>query len=221
VRQGAATIALTTSDAARLTELSGAPDRVHRVPAPFPSRLPPAETPLPGSPAVVLFGSEGWRPNREGARWFVEAVWPRVRAALPQAVLHVLGPPVGSAAGVRTRPAPIDSREAFARGAVLVVPLHVAAGVRMKILEAWARGVPVVATPEAAQGLDVISGQELLLAAEAEAFAAALCRLHGEPDLAPALVAAGRDRLAAHHEPAAVAARLVEVYTAVVPAAGG
>jgi hypothetical protein len=213
VRRAAATIALTTRDAARLAELSGAPDRVHHVPAPFPSRLPPADGPLPGSPAVVLLGSEGWRPNREGARWFVDRVWPRVRTALPQAVLHVLGLPVRAGAGICARPAPADSREAFADGAVLVVPLHVASGVRMKILEAWARGVPVVATPEAAQGLEATGGRELLLAREPEEFTLALRRLHEEPGLAAALVAAGRDRLAARHGPGAVAARLVEVYT--------
>jgi hypothetical protein len=129
-------------------QLSGAPDRVHHVPAPFPSRLPPAERPLPGSPAVVLFGSEAWRPNREGTRWFVDQVWPRVRAALPRAELHVLGLSVRAGAGVCARPAPADSREAFAAGAVLVVPLRVAAGVRMKILVAW-RG-RAVATPNRA-----------------------------------------------------------------------
>ncbi len=135
-----------------------------------------------------------------------------MRAALPQAVLHVLGLPVRTGAGVVARPSPTDSREAFAAGAVLVVPLRVASGVRMKILEAWARGVPVVATPEAVQGLEATDGRDLLLAREPEEFALALRRLHEEPGLAAALVAAGRDRLAARHEPGAVAARLVEVY---------
>jgi hypothetical protein len=212
VRQSAATIALTAHDALRLAELSGVPGRVHHVPAPFPSRLPAAERPLPGSPAVVLFGSGGWRPNREGAGWFVGRVWPRVRAVLPQAVLHVLGLPVRAGAGICARPAPADSREAFPVGAILAVPLRVASGVRMKILEAWARGVPVVATPEAAQGLEATDRRELLLAREPEEFTLALRRLHQEPGLATALVAAGRDRLAARHGPGAVAARLVEVY---------
>jgi polysaccharide biosynthesis protein PslH len=219
VRRTAATVALTAPDAARLTELAGVAGRVRQVPAPFPSRLPPAERPLAGSPAVVLFGSAGWRPNREGARWFLDRVWSRVEAALPQAVLHVVGLPVRAGAGVRARRAPADSREAFAGGAFLVVPLRVAAGVRMKILEAWARGVPVVATPEAAQGLDAADGRELLLAREPGEFALALRRLHEEPGLAAALVAAGRDRLAARHDPEAIAARLVEVYASAVSGA--
>lgn len=212
VRETAATAALSAHDAARLVELSGAADRVHHVPAPFPAWLSPAPRPLPGAPAVVLFGSRGWRPNEAGARWFLEEVWPRVRAALPAAALHVVGAPVASSAGILGHPAPADSREAFAEGSILVVPLHVASGVRMKILEAWARGVPVVSTPAGAQGLEATDGRELLLAHDPESFALALRRLHAEPGVAELVVAAGRRRLAAHHEPGAVAARLTEVY---------
>jgi polysaccharide biosynthesis protein PslH len=212
VREAAATVALSAHDAARLVELSGAADRVHHVPAPFPARLTPASMALPGAPAVVLFGSGGWRPNEEGARWFLEKAWPRVRAVLPGAVLHVPGAPVASSEGVLGRPAPADSREVFAEGSVLVVPLHVASGVRMRILEAWARGVPVVSTPAGAQGLDATDGRELLLARDPESFALALRRLHAEPGVAELVVAAGRRRLATRHEPGAVAALLTEVY---------
>ncbi len=212
VRRAAATVALTAHDAARLTELAGTAGRVHHVPAPFPSRLPSAGSALAGSPAVVLFGSSGWSPNRDETRWFVERAWPRVRSVLPGAVLHVVGLPAHGGVSIRAWPAPADSREAFADGALLVVPLRVASGVRMKILEAWARGVPVVATPEAAQGLAASDGRELLLARGPAEFALALRRLQEEPGLGATLVAAGRDRLAAHHEPGAVAARLVEVY---------
>jgi glycosyltransferase involved in cell wall biosynthesis len=220
VREAAATVALTACDASRLAELSGAADRVTCVPAPFPSRLPPAARPLAGAPAVLLFGSSGWRPNEEGARWFLGKVWPLVRAALPEAGLHVVGAPLAASAGVLGRAAPEDSRELFAEGAVLVVPLHVASGVRMKILEAWARGVPVVATRAGARGLDATDGRELLLADEPEAFVLALRRLHAEAGLAAALVAAGRERLAARHEPGAVAARLTEVYARAASSVG-
>jgi glycosyltransferase involved in cell wall biosynthesis len=153
-------------------------------------------------------------------RWFVDRAWFQVRVALLQAVLYVLGMPVWAGASVSARSAPAYSREAFADGVFLVVLLCVASGVRMKILEAWVRGVPVVAIFEAAQGLEAIDGRELLLARDPGEFAHALRRLHEVPGLAAALVGAGRDRLAARHEPAAVAARLVEVYASALSTGG-
>ena len=214
VRRTAATIALTRGDAARLGALSGVPNKVHRIPPPFPSELPAAVEGLSGAPAVVLIGSGGWLPNERGRTWFLRHVWPEVRAALPGALLHLFGHSGGGhdGAGVVFQGPLEDSRQAFAPNAVLVVPLHFGSGVRMKILEAWARGVPVVATPEAAEGLDADDGRELLLARTPADFVAALRLLTLEPRLAPSLVAGGRKRLASHHHPSEVAARLSAVY---------
>jgi hypothetical protein len=224
VRRAAATVALTPADAARLAELAGTGARVHAVAAPFPPRLPVGKAALFGDPPVILLGSAGWLPNADSAAWFAASIWPDVRRALPGAVLHVFGeavPVEQPATAVVAHPPPSDSAEAFAPRAILAVPLRIASGVRMKVLEAWARGVPVVATPEAVAGLDATHGCELLVAQDGAEFAAALARLHREPALARALVAAGRQRLAAHHAPAAVAARLTEIYAAVAgPAAG-
>jgi hypothetical protein len=218
VRRTASTVALTAPDAARLALLSGAPEKTRVVPAPFPARLPPAEEPLPGAPVVVVLGSAGWRPNREGTAWFLTRVWPLVKAGCPGAILYLFGGDTGGGDGVVVKPAPSDSREAFPPASILAVPLHVASGVRMKILEAWARGVPVVATPEAAAGLEAAHGRELLIAGGAPEFAEGIRRLHAEPRLAAALVEAGRRLLAAVHAPEAVAARLVDVYSAVLSA---
>jgi glycosyltransferase involved in cell wall biosynthesis len=214
VRRAAATIALTERDAARLRALSGAAVKVHRVPAPFPSELPAAEEPLPGAPAVVLMGSGGWLPNERGTGWFLREVWPEVRGALPGAVVHLFGDPgrAHDGAGIVLHGPLQDSRQAFAPNAVLVVPLPFGSGVRMKILEAWARGVPVVATPEAALGLEADDGRELLLARTPADFTAVLRLLTLESRLAPSLVARGRELLAARHHPDQVAALLSAVY---------
>ncbi len=227
VRRCSATLALTAEDAERLRRLSGADDKVHHVPAPFEVELPPAAESLPGKPAVVLFGSGGWRPNAAGADWFVRRVWPRVRAAQPEAILYAFG--VRAAGdGVIHQPPPKGSRDAYPRGAVLAVPLQVASGVRIKILEAWARGVPVVATPAAARGLDVADGEHLLLARDSEGFAAALGRLTREPELAGRLIEQGRRRLRERHALPRVAERLENIYESLLqsqvpspPSAGG
>jgi len=140
-----------------------------------------------------------------------------VRRALPAAVLHVFGGSQGATAaeeGVVRHASPADSRDAFAPGSVLVVPLTNGSGVRMKILEAWARGVPVVASPAAALGLEAEDGRDLLLAASADAFVDALQRLSREPGFGASLVAAGRRQLEDRYAPAVVAARLAAVYQA-------
>ncbi|MCP4662829.1 MAG: glycosyltransferase [bacterium] len=225
VRRSAATVALTREDAARLAALAEAAGsrrgeldgKLHVVPAPFAAELPAAERPLAGSPAVVLFGSGGWLPNRAGAEWFLRDIWPRVRDARPEAMLHLIGlvrggPPAGDPS-VTVHPSPADSRAAYPGGALLVVPLAIASGVRIKILEAWARGVPVIATPEAARGLEAADGRELLLARDAAEFAAAIGRLHRQTELREAVVAAGRRRLRTDHAPERVAASLEGIYT--------
>jgi Glycosyl transferase 4-like domain/Glycosyl transferases group 1 len=210
----AATVALTSADAARLEGLASGLRRVHVVPAPLACDLPPAESALGGEPAVVMMGSGGWLPNRRGAERFRTEAWPAVRRALPQARLHFfgVGGPSSPEQGIESHPAPRDSRAAFPPGAVLVVPLELASGVRMKILEAWARGVAVVATPAAAAGLEATDGRELLLAHGAEGFVTALRRLHDERGLGPSLAAAGRELLGRRHDPAGVAASLAAIY---------
>lgn len=211
VRRVARTVALTEADAARLAALAGPGFAVEPLAVPFPRDLP-AGPALEGEPAVVLVGSGGWLPNRAGAEWFLDRVWPRVLALRPAARLHLFGeePAGGPRAGLIPWPAPADSATAFPRGGVLAVPLHVASGVRMKILEAWARGLPVVATPEAAAGLGAEHGREILIASDPEALARALAEL-GE-DQARALVRAGRMLLAARHDPARIAGRLLAIY---------
>jgi hypothetical protein len=220
VRRAAATLALTREDASRLRELAaGDPGagraRIGLVRAPFPA-LPPGTGRLAGEPAVAVFGSRGWLPNDEGAAWFAAEVWPAVRAAAPGAVLHLFGAPEERPGpGIVAHPSPRDSAEVYAPGSILAVPLRIASGVRIKILEAWARGVPVVATPTALAGLEAVDGREALVAGDAQGFAAAIALLHREPALAAALVAAGHQARRQRHDPEEVARTLIQEYQAV------
>jgi hypothetical protein len=209
VRRVTATLPLSEQDAARLRQLAGG-GSIRVVRAPFPELAPGSST-LPGDPPVVLLASRGWLPNEDSVRWFLGEVWSAVRAEVPGAVLHVFGgEPEGE--GVVHHPPPADSAEAFAPGSILAVPLRIGSGVRMKVLEAWARGVPVVGTSAAVSGLEVEDGREALVADGAAGLARAVARLHREPGLAQRLVEEGRRALRERHEPARVVADLISVY---------
>lgn len=220
IGSAAATIALSAADGERLRVLGPEGASVEVLAPPFPERLETTAQPLAGSPAVVLFGSAGWEPNRRAERRFADEIWPRVRAASPGALLHWFGAdPGGNSTGASSgtaaveRPgvyvhrSPTASAAAFAPGAVLALPLDIASGVRMRVLEAWARGVVIVASPAAASGLNATDGRELLLARNAEEFAVAIERIATIPGLAERLIAGGRARLAADHAPARFATR--------------
>jgi glycosyltransferase involved in cell wall biosynthesis len=214
------TIALTGHDG---TILGGAlgmtARRIRVIPPPFPSPLTTTETPLQGEPAIVLVAG-GWLPNQDSTRWFFSSIWNEIRHIMPEAQVHVFGGKAPKTAStVNWERAPSDSINLFRPDAILVVPLRVASGIRMKILEAWARGVPVVASPEAVSGLDGVDGRDFLLARDGSEFAAAIQRLHCDPNLRQRLVESGRSALSARHEPGVVASMLEAAY--VEAAAGG
>jgi glycosyltransferase involved in cell wall biosynthesis len=81
---------------------------------------------------------------------------------------------------------------------VTAVPLLEGGGTRLKVLEAWALGRPVVSTTMGVVGLDVVPGREALVADDPESFARALSEVLVDPDLAVALIGAGRVAVQAH-----------------------
>lgn len=214
VRRAAAVLPLTAEDAARLRALAGGPGNLRIVRAAFPD-LPAASGPrLSGEPAVVVLGSQGWLPNEDSVGWFLAEVWPSTIAGLPGAMLHLFGaaPPGPLPGRVTVHPPPRESAEAFAPGSILAVPLRIGSGVRIKVLEAWARGVPVVGTPAALAGLEVEDGREALVAGDPRTFAASIGRLAAEPGLAARLVEEGRRARRERHDPARIAEELLRAY---------
>ncbi|HKQ19685.1 MAG TPA: glycosyltransferase family 4 protein [Candidatus Eisenbacteria bacterium] len=111
-------------------------------------------------PTVLLPGSFAWEPNVEGALRFLSEGWPQVSAAVPAARLRIAGkaPPsrlrdAAARGGVTLMPDIPSMEDEFAAATVVVVPLWVGAGARVKVVEAMAARVPVVATPLAVEGL--------------------------------------------------------------------
>jgi hypothetical protein len=208
------TVALTPNDATtfRGLDASAEPERIVAVAPAFPRELP-AGSPREGAPAIVLVGSTGWWPNQQAMRWFMREVMPRLSRRLPRAVVHVFGGDAGpSAPNLRWHGAPADSTDAFPENAIVAVPLFVGSGIRMRILEAWARGVPVVATSNAARGLDIAPGRELSIADTPDDFSASLSDLAENAEARRARIAAGRDYLARRHDPVCATEALLDVY---------
>jgi len=84
--------------------------------------------------------------------------------------------------------------------AVFIVPLHAGGGTRVKILDAWCWGLPVVTTRVGAEGIRARDGENVLLGDTAEAFAQAVVRVLREPELAARLAAGGRRTVEAHYD---------------------
>jgi hypothetical protein len=213
VRRVRSTIALTRPDGNALAGAGGLEARrIRIIPPPFPNSLPGSGERFEGDPPIILLGG-GWLPNRDSVVWFLASIWDDVRAANPAAHLHVFGGtrPTGVRAA-SWHPSPTDSRLLFPDNAILVVPLRVASGIRMKIIEAWARGTPVVATPQAVAGLDVEHAQEALLARTGEEFAAAINSVHSDPDLRSEIILRGRRVLSSRLDPTRIGGLLEATY---------
>ncbi|WP_395736488.1 glycosyltransferase [Prosthecobacter sp.] len=140
---------------------------------------------------VMFMGSMDWYANVDGVNWFVEAVWPLIQREMPQARFVIVGrkPPAeiqalaGTGKNIEVTGTVPDVRP-YLRGAdVIVVPLRIGGGTRLKIYEAMAAEVPVVSTSVGAEGLDVKDGRHVLLADTAEDTAAKVLQVLRNPAL--------------------------------------
>jgi len=165
-----------------------------------------AEQPVPRSPqarAVLSLAPMDLQLNADGVCWFAREVYPLVRRAVPAVRLYVCGPE--PTAAVRALPAQepsievtgyvADPRPYVADSACLIVPLRGGGGMHVKILEALARGIPVVTTSVGCAGLDLVPGRHLLVADTPSDFADAVALLLRDPELGARLAAAGRQRV--------------------------
>ena len=187
-----------------------------------------------GPPTILFVGAMSWAPNAAAARFLTTEVLPRVRAEVPGARLRIVGRDAGPEvqalarhAGVEVTGAVPDVLPHLADAYVMAVPLEAGGGTRLKILEAFAAGVPVVSTPVGAEGLDVIHGRDLWLAPRAR-FAEAVVRVLTHPIRAAELAAHARELVVQRYDwssigriaCAAVAAASQPAATAPAAAAG-
>jgi glycosyltransferase involved in cell wall biosynthesis len=137
--------------------------------------------------------------NVDAALYLAEEIWPRVRAAVPDARLRLVGPKPSAAVraldgrdGIEVVGLVPDLRDEIARATATLVPLRVGTGTKNKILQSAAMARPVVTTSTGTEGMDAGSGQEALVADDPAAFADAVIRLQASPELRRTMGQQGR-----------------------------
>jgi glycosyltransferase involved in cell wall biosynthesis len=166
----------------------------------YPNAIPRSSEPARGDEEAVVFsGNMEYHPNRTAVRYFRREIWPSLRQQAPNVVWRLVGKNPEAIAEFTAGDPRIEVAGAvgnaiaeLARSRVAVVPLLAGSGTRLKILEAWAAGLPVVSTSIGAEGLGAHDGEHLLIADDPTGFGQATLQLLTRADLRRKLATAGR-----------------------------
>jgi glycosyltransferase involved in cell wall biosynthesis len=192
-------------------------DRVAAVKSPVNPRAP-LLGPWAADPTILLAGHLDHFPNSDAAIRFIADIFPRIKKRCRRAKLVVAGknpPPelrlLGQSEDVKLVERRADFRELFREAWIAVAPHRVERGVRNEVLESLALGVPVVASPEAISGLDVIPNRDLAMESGPQAFADRVADLLDDPERLDILGEQGRKSVHNNYSHWSVAIRLEEV----------
>jgi len=168
---------------------------------------------------MLFLGSFRHTPNQVALDWFIRQVLPLILEKRPEARLVVVGsdaPPehvyADYAAAIEFRGFVEDIREPLGRFSVFVCPVRSGSGVRVKLLEAFAVGMPVVSTRIGAEGLEYRNGRFCMLADSPDAFAEAVLALFEDPQAAAEMAIRARDEVVANWDMAAITRKLEASY---------
>ncbi len=197
-----AVFAVSEADRQALIELGARPERLRLLPnLPNPALLErPTLTYAATEPLILYFGTLGWQPNLQGLAYLLRTVFPLVRQRLPEVRLVIAGreaPPwlrrlARRAAGVEFLGPVEDAEPLYLRARLFVEASRSGGGTRLKVLNALARGLPVVTSPEGVEGLNLVTGEHLLVADDPQSMAEAVVRLVVDPELWRSLSENGR-----------------------------
>jgi polysaccharide biosynthesis protein PslH len=142
------------------------------------SYFSPANVSTGTASSIVFLGRMDYFPNIDGVCYFAEHILPLIRKAAPEVEFRIVGSnparrirELGKKPGIVVTGHVPDVRRYLQDGAIAVAPLRIARGTQNKILESMAMGIPVVATPNAAKGIQAVAGRDLLVADTPHAFA--------------------------------------------------
>ena len=171
-------------DGDRITVVPTGVDLAQYVPDPGASNTSAEPAPL-----VTFIGAMDWEPNVDGVEYFCREVWPAIKTEVPEARLRIVGRnPVRRVQKLASDSIEVTGRvpsvvEHLRQSAVVIVPLRIGGGTRLKIYEAMAAAKAVVSTTVGAEGLDVQHGRDIILADDARAFSQAVIMLLRDRDL--------------------------------------
>jgi glycosyltransferase involved in cell wall biosynthesis len=154
---------------------------------------------------MVFEGNMSFRPNTDGILYFCRAVLPLIRAHIPEASLTLVGKnPTAEILSLRTEGIEVtgfveDVRPYLDRAGVFICPLRIGAGIKNKILQAWAMAKPVVATPASVGGLLWREGENILVRNSASEFADATVEILRSPKRSEAIGNAARATILNHY----------------------
>jgi polysaccharide biosynthesis protein PslH len=182
--------------------------------------VPPPAPEERGALQALFVGSYRHQPNLQALHWFLDQIWPRVRAAVPATKFEIVGP--GMPEGHRRRLAAmpgvhllgwVDDLVSCYHGASVVInPIRSGGGMRGKVLEAFACERAVVSTTMGLEGIAARSGVHCQVADDAADFAAAVVGYLRDPGRRAAHGAAARQVVEQHYRPEAVFSRLEQDY---------
>jgi len=160
------------------------------------------------APIVSFVGAMDWEPNVDGVEYFCGEIWPSIQAEVPEARLRIVGRnPVRRVEKWASDSIEVTGRvpsvvEHLHQSAVVIVPLRIGGGTRLKIYEAMAAAKAVVSTTVGAEGLDIHHGLDIVLADDARSFSHAVVTLLRDPDLRRRYETAAAETAARHDWPA-------------------
>lgn len=168
---------------------------------------------------IVFVGRMDYHANIEGVRWFCRSVWPRIRAACPGAIFQIVGGHPIPAISRLARAGEIevtgyvtDVRPYVHDASVVVVPLRIGGGTRLKILEALAMEKALVSTTVGAEGIEAVPSRDLVIADRSEDFADHVISLLAQPEVRRKLGAAGRRLVQRQYNWANIVENLEDIY---------
>jgi glycosyltransferase involved in cell wall biosynthesis len=200
VREFDAVLAVSHEDKMALQEAAGKTVNIAVIPIAVDTEEVAVVEREPSPRHILHMGTMYWPPNIDGVNWFIQEIYPSIRQQRPDVQFDVVGsrPPAELLAlndaglGINVAGYVEDPTPHLQRTGVMVVPLRAGGGMRVKILNSLAQGIPTVSTTLGCEGIQITPGEHIMVADDPAGFAAAVLRVLNDAELARRLSVSGR-----------------------------